>query len=155
MKLVPSLLLAACSLALTTQAAAQDTSARPTYDTVNLSAGFPNDPYSVSLSSGGSIDASNIGSPCRGFVANAPDVRLNYDSGSLPLYIYANSDSDTTLVVNAPDGQWYCDDDSNGGLNPQVTFLKPQSGQYDIWVGTYSGSDLRPATLYISELAGD
>lgn len=155
MKLLPVVLLAACSLAGATSAAAQDLSARPTYETVNLTAGFPNDPYDVSVSSGGSVDASNIGSPCTGYIASAPDVRLNYDSGSLPLYIYATSDSDTTLIVNAPDGQWYCDDDSNGGLNPQVTFLKPQSGQYDIWIGTYASSDYRPATLHISELARD
>lgn len=155
MKLVPALLLAAGSLAAATSAAAQDLSAQPTYETVNLNSGFPNDPYNVSVSSGGSIDASGIGSPCTGYIANAPDVRLNYQSGSLPLYIYATSDSDTTLIVNAPDGQWYCDDDSNGGLNPQVTFLKPQSGQYDIWIGTYASADFRPATLHISELAGN
>jgi hypothetical protein len=155
MKLVPALLLAAGSLAAATSAAAQDLSAQPTYETVNLNSGFPNDPYNVSVSSGGSIDASGIGSPCTGYIANAPDVRLNYQSGSLPLYIYATSDSDTTLIVNAPDGQWYCDDDSNGGLNPQVTFLKPQSGQYDIWIGTYASADFRPATLHVSELAGN
>ena len=153
MKLLSAVLLAACSLAATASASAQDLSARPTYETVNLSSGFPNDPYDVSVSSGGSVDASNIGSPCTGYIASAPDVRLNYDSGSLPLYIYATSDSDTTLIVNAPDGQWYCDDDSNGGLNPQVTFLKPQSGQYDIWIGTYASADFRPATLHISEVA--
>lgn len=155
MKLVPALLLAACSLAATTAASAQDLSAPPTYETVNLTAGFPKDPYDVSVSSGGSVDASNLGSPCTGYIASAPDVRLNYESGSLPLYIFATSDSDTTLIVNAPDGQWYCDDDSNGGLNPQVTFLKPQSGQYDIWIGTYASADFRPATLHISELARD
>ena len=156
MKLFPALLIAACPLAAgATAASAQDLSARPTYATVDLTSGFPNDPYDVSVSSGGSVDASNIGSPCTGFIASAPDVRLNYQSGSLPLYIYATSESDTTLVVNAPDGQWYCDDDSNGGLNPQVTFLKPQSGQYDIWIGTYASSDYRPATLHISELARD
>lgn len=153
MKLLSAALLATCSLATATSAAAQDLSAQPTYATVNLSSGFPNDPYSVSVSSGGSIDASGIGTPCTGFIANAPDVRLNYQAGSLPLYIYATSDSDTTLIVNAPDGQWYCDDDSNGGLNPQVTFLKPQSGQYDIWIGTYASADFHPANLLISEVA--
>jgi hypothetical protein len=132
-----------------------DPSREPSYGTINLAAGFPDDPYDVSVSSGGSLDATSIGEPCRGYVASAPDVRLNYSSGSLPLYIYATSESDTTLVVRAPDGLWYCDDDSNGGLNPQVTFLKPQGGQYDIWVGTYASADYRPATLYVSEVARD
>src|SRR5690606_4508404 len=63
-------------------------------------------------------------------------------------------DSDTTLVVNGPDGLWYCDDDSNGGLNPQVTFSSPRSGTYHIWVGTFNGG-MTSATLYISEVAED
>lgn len=136
-------------------AAAQDLSARPTYETVSLTSGFPNDPYNVSVQSGGSIDASGVGSPCTGYIASAPDVRLNFQSGSLPLYISASSDADTTLIVNAPDGQWYCDDDTGEGLNPQVTFVKPTSGQYDIWIGTYASADFRSATLSISELSGN
>ena len=57
-----------------------------------------------------------------------------------------------TLLVNAPDGSWYCNDDSNG-LNPMVSWSSPRSGQYDIWIGTYgSGSGMASATLTISEL---
>lgn len=146
--------LAAVLLAAAIPAAAQDLSARPTYETVTLTSGFTNDPYNVSVQSGGSIDASGVGSPCTGFIASAPDVRLNYQSGSLPLYLSSSSEADTTLIVNAPDGQWYCDDDTGEGLNPLVTFLKPQSGQYDIWIGTYASADFRPAILHISELSG-
>ena len=46
-------------------------------------------------------------------MAEAPDYRLNYQAGgNWPLHIFAQSDSDTTLAVNGPDGTWYCDDDS-------------------------------------------
>ncbi|MEO5707662.1 MAG: hypothetical protein ABIT10_05670 [Alteraurantiacibacter sp.] len=145
---------AAAALAAALPAAAQDLSARPTYEAVTLNSGFANDPYNVSVQSGGSIDSSGIGSPCTGFIASAPDVRLNYQSGSLPLYLSTTSDADTTLIVNAPDGQWYCDDDTGEGLNPLVVFAKPQSGQYDIWIGTYASADFRAATLHISELSG-
>lgn len=144
----------AAVLASATTAAAQDTSARATYGEVRLRSGFTPDPHSVRITAGGSIDASRIGSPCTGTIANAPDYEVTYTAGSLPLYIYAQADSDTTLVVNGPDGQWYCDDDSNGGLNPQVTFNSPRSGTYDIWVGRFGGGTT-PATLYISELADD
>ena len=144
----------AVSLATATGAAAQDTSARAAYGSVRLNSGFTPDPHSVSLTAGGSIDASRIGSPCRGSIANAPDYEVTYTAGSLPLYIYVNASSDTTLVVNGPDGQWYCDDDSNGGVNPQVTFNTPRSGTYDIWVGTFSGGTAS-ATLHISELSED
>ncbi len=135
-------------------AAAQDTSATAAYGSVRLNSGFTPDPHSISLTAGGSIDASRIGSPCQGSIANAPDYEVTYSAGSLPLYIYVNAGSDTTLVVNGPDGQWYCDDDSNGGVNPQVTFNSPRSGTYDIWVGTYGGGTAA-ATLHISELAED
>jgi len=154
MKPLAYLLTAAATLAvLPISAYAQDTSAEPTYETVDLEAGFNNDPYTVSLSSGGSVSASTLSEDCAGFIADAPDVRLNYSAGSLPLYVSAASEVDTTLVINAPDGQWYCDDDGNGGLDPLVWFEQPQSGQYDIWVGTYSDSSIQSATLSISEIS--
>lgn len=153
MNISRKLLAATClALAVATPSSAQDRGADPSYGTVNLDAGFLPDPHRISLSSGGKTEASNLGSPCTGMIANAPDVRLVYSAGSSPLIISVNSDSDTTLVVNAPDGQWYCDDDSGEGVNPSVRFSKPMSGSYEIWVGTYSGSDFRPATLDISEL---
>ncbi|HWA01211.1 MAG TPA: peptidase S1 [Caulobacterales bacterium] len=140
-------------------ASAQDWRQNPTFGTVNLRTGFEPDPHLVTLQSGGSIDASQtIGNGCAGFIANAPDVDLNFTAGSganqLPLVISVNSNADTTLVVNGPDGKWYCDDDSgNGALNPSLTFTHPQSGLYDIYVGTYGGSSLQPATLSISEVS--
>jgi len=144
---------AVAALALTGVAAAQDYGLSPSYGSISLRAGFTPDPYTVSLQSGGSINASNsIGGSCRGYIANAPDFRVQYSSGSFPLIISVASSSDTTLVVNGPDGRWYCDDDGGDGLNPSLNFGSPQSGQYDIWVGTYGGSSLQNATLYISEL---
>lgn len=144
----------AAMLASATGAAAQDASATATYGQTRLRSGFTPDPHSIRITAGGSIDASRIGSPCTGSIANAPDYEVTYTAGSLPLYIYAQADSDTTLVVNGPDGQWYCDDDSNGGLNPQVTFNSPRSGTYDIWVGTFGGGTAA-ATLHISELSDE
>jgi hypothetical protein len=134
-------------------AVAQNYNLNPTYGTAALNAGFTPDPYVVNVQSGGNIDASNLSSSCRGFIADAPDVRLNYGSGSYPLIISVNSSADTTLVVNAPDGTWYCDDDGgNRGLNPAIRFSSPQGGQYDIWIGTYGSATLQPAQLVISEL---
>ena len=134
-------------------AVAQDWSLNPTFGSVSLNGGFTPDPYTVSITAGGTIDATQVFDRCRGMIANAPDFRLNFNPGSLPLTIGAQSSSDTTIVINAPDGQWYCDDDSGDGLNPSVTFNNPQGGQYDIWIGTYgSGSDLANSTLTISEL---
>jgi hypothetical protein len=46
-----------------------------------------------------------------------------------------------------------CDDDSgNGALNPSITLRNVQSGQYDVWVGTYGETDAKAAQLSLSEL---
>lgn len=144
----------AAFVAVATGAAmAQNYSLQPLYGTANLTAGFTPDPYVVNVTSGGQRDASGVSSSCRGRIADAPDFRVNYQAGSYPLIISVNSSADTTLVVNGPDGSWYCDDDSgNAGLNPSLRFGSPQSGQYDIWVGDYGGGN-NPAQLAISEVS--
>lgn len=141
------------ALTVAAPATAQDVNADPNYGTVSLVSGFTPDPRVVAVRSGGSINAERIAGSCRGFISGAPDVRLIYEAGSLPLIISVASRADTTLVVNAPDGRWYCDDDGGvSGLNPMVRFASPQSGRYEIWVGTYGNSSLQPAELHISEL---
>jgi hypothetical protein len=142
------------AMTLASPATAQDISLAPTFGTHSLSGGFQPDPMNVQTVSGGTNDASSsVGNGCNGFVSTAPDVRINYSPGALPLIILVNSSSDTTLVINAPDGTWICDDDSgNLGTNPSVTLRSAQSGQYDIWVGSYVRGDAAGATLSISEL---
>ncbi|AZU03541.1 peptidase domain-containing protein [Glycocaulis alkaliphilus] len=138
----------------------------PSYGTISLSGGFTPDPYRVPLESGGPIRANNAvsdngsnaasrDSRCRGNIAEAPDVRLNFTPGSLPLIISVASSTDTTLVINGPDGRWYCDDDSGRGTNPSIRWNSPAAGQYDIWVGTYGSTALRPAELFVSELSSE
>lgn len=136
-------------------ALAQDYSQSPNYGSVTLNSGFTPDPYTVNLESGGSINANDrLGGSCRGYIANAPDFRVNYSAGStFPLIFSVNSGSDTTLVINGPDGSWYCDDDGGDGLNPALRFNNPGSGQYDVWVGTYASQSLQQATLYVSEVS--
>lgn len=147
------LTMAIAAVGLAGSAYAQDYSLNPTFGSVSLSAGFTPDPHRVSLRSGGSLRASNVDSGCSGYIANAPDYRLDYDSGSLPLIISVDSNADTTLVINGPNGAWYCNDDGGeSGLNPMVRLEKPMSGQYDIWVGTYGSESTEAATLHISEL---
>jgi len=134
-------------------AGAVDPFAAANYGTVTLRAGFNPDPQIISMRAGGSVAATNVASNCRGFISRAPDLELSYTAGSLPLIISVDSASDTTLVINGPDGRWYCDDDSgNGSLNPAMHINNPQSGTYDIWVGTYSSGVSQPANLNISEL---
>ena len=121
------------------------------YGDVELSGGFWPDPHEVQLVAGGEFDASSLGSGCVGQIAaDAPDVSVQFSQPQQPLNIYAISDADTTLVVRTPNGQWLCNDDTEG-LNPLVTIPKPVPGRYAIWVGVYSGG-YESAQLYISEL---
>ena len=132
-----------------TRAEPQDPNLKPAFGKVDLKAGFPNDPYEVKVVAGGDIQTKLGG--VTAWVAKAPDFRLNYTAGKFALTIYAESKADTTLLINLPDGKWVADDDSGGNLNPLVKFDKPQSGQYDIWVGTF-GKENAPAVLKITEL---
>jgi hypothetical protein len=131
---------------------AQDVSADPTYGNVRLSAGFLPDPHTVDLTAGGGI-AVSMGECSYGHVATAPDVDFYYSgNGRNTLYIYARSGSDTTLLVNQPDGDWVCNDDGfRGSSNPLIQLPGASAGLYNIWVGTYA-SRTAPATLYISEI---
>lgn len=140
--------------ALAAPLAAQDINAAPNYGTLDLDAGFDNDPRIIPVQSGGDFDAERVANGCRGFISSAPDLRLHYNAGnSLPLILSVRADADTTLVVNGPDGRWYCDDDGgNTGLNPSLTFDHPMAGRYEIWVGTYGNAALEKAELRISEL---
>ncbi|MGE0044993.1 MAG: peptidase S1, partial [Hyphomonadaceae bacterium] len=115
-------------------ASAQDWRLNPNYGSVTLRSGFTPDPYVVNLQSGGNINVSQNISGCLGYITRQPDFRLHWQAANygLPLIISVASNSDTTLVINGPNTQWYCNDDGGQGLNPSVTFSNPASGQYDI-----------------------
>ena len=133
---------------------ALDFSQPPTFGEQSLSAGFVPDPFEVSLISGGSVDATSLGGGCNGYAATAPDFRLRWDGSSARLrimFVAATAGEDTTLIINAADGSWHCNDDS-GGLNPMVEFANPVAGQYDIWVGSYGAGTYVSGTLRITEL---
>jgi len=131
-----------------------DFTLEPNYGVIDLVSGFQPDPHTVNASAGGSYNAFQIPG-CVGWISRAPDYRVNWTAGdgSLPLVFSVQSDADTTLVINDASGNWVCDDDGgNNGLNPAITFANPTSGQYDVWVGTFSEGTLQPSTLNISEL---
>lgn len=132
-------------------AQAQDASLRPNVGTVTLNAGFEPDPRVVRVRAGGTIDASTLGGRCVGNISNAPDYRINYTPGGVPLTIRVRSQHDTTLVINGPNGVWTCSDDIGTSPNPGVTYRTPAAGAYDVWIGSYT-EDAVDAELRITEL---
>lgn len=142
---------AAALVALTSvPALAQNSGLTAISGEIRLNAGFTPDPYRVSLVAGGSINGGALPGACTGMISDAPDFEVSYSAGGFPLVFRTLSSSDTTLIINGPDGSWYCDDDSFGDGDAEVRFNRPASGTYDIWVGTFGGGTAS-ATLLITE----
>jgi S1-C subfamily serine protease len=138
-------------------ARAQDTSAAGRFGAIALASNFRPDPYTVSITAGGTDAASALDVNCTGFIGNRqPDYVLSYsDPGNFDLGFFIVSAVDTTLVISDPSGNWHCNDDFNdhGGTNAGLVFPSPDAGTYGIWAGTYDEDDFGAAAqLVISEI---
>lgn len=115
---------------------------------VQLTSGFEPDPSSTM------IDLSyRSGNPPRttdergvacvgGFNWVDLDIEFTASNLGLPLIISVGSNVDTTLVVQDPRDDFYCDDDGGAlGRNPMLYFPTPISGRYRIFVGIYRNPD--------------
>lgn len=156
---IDPLLHAILLFALASPVLAQNVGGAPLYGSGSLNGGFTPDPFVIEVQAGGNDLADDNGESCTGYIADTqPDYRLTYAPTDYPLGIFVSAEVDTTLIINAPNGKWYCNDDSSalGASNPGVLFSKPQSGQYDIWIGTYSSDDSGvAASLVITEQDDD
>lgn len=149
-----------------------DINGRANFGNDLVRSGFAPDPWTHALTAGGGTDPINvrrlvvvdaeIGQFCgESFVTRRPDFHFTFQAGTMSLlrfYVITESGADATLLVNQQDGRWRCNDDHGraGWGHPQmpvIDFLRPQSGRYDIWVGTYGQSAGNPATLYVTELS--
>ncbi len=157
--MIRTLIAAALGMALLTgcavggQQSVGGTTGGTTGRTVTLRAGFQPDPHIVPLAAGGTFAASARSASCSGYIADAPDVTLNFTGTGGDLHIFVEAEKDTTLVVRAPNGTWYCNDDDDLGdtWDPWITVFRAATGRYSIWVGTFTRGSYPAATLYISE----
>jgi hypothetical protein len=125
---------------------------RPAFGSLQLQSGFQPDPRTVEVRAGGPDAVQRLGQDCVGFIDfRQPDVNIEYRAARLPLILLVRSNADTTLVVNLPDGSWRCNDDFDG-VNPGLTFEQPQSGLYNVWIGTFESGALQPASLVVTEI---
>ncbi len=124
---------ASYSIAFTTHGGAPATSS------TSISPGFLPDPVVLTGTSGGTVAASDLGvtptGPCRGQIAAAPNHTFVAEQAFSYLRVQVQASSDTTLVVEGPNGR-RCNDDSDG-FNPAIEGAYP-AGTYNIWVGAYS-----------------
>jgi hypothetical protein len=134
-----------------------DLTADPNYGLIELTSGFVPDPTTRQMLSGGTVDTRYIGGGCRGYATAAPDLSVRYTVQGFSSFLrfYFEGNGDTTLIVNDPTGNWLCGDDSYGTLNPTIDINDPDSGRYDIWVGSYTSGATVSGTLSITELDGN
>ena len=115
------------------------------------------EPLRQDIISGGPVSVAPLalGPDCIGFASEAPDLRLHWSGDSDRLEIRfdaAEAGADTVLLINQPDGSWVCNDDAEPGqLNPRLIIEAPRTGQYDIWVASFSRHQFESGTLIISE----
>ena len=121
------------------------------FGTVSLSPGFMPDPTVVQGTSGGAIQAATWSPNCRGWVSPTPDHLLAAAGNFDLLRVLVRSSSDTTLVVQKPDGQYLCDDDTEG-RNPVIAG-QFAAGTYKIWVGSYRQGQNSAYHVGFSELS--
>ncbi len=142
-------------------ATAQNPEAPPADARLTLNLGFSPDPQEIILLAGGPTRLQRTdtnGGVFRGRIDEArPDIVLQYQGeGLLSLYVWVESQADTSLLIHAPDGTWYASNNyplrnTTANLNPGVSIPRAQSGAYAIWVGTVEEAPAE-ARLSVSEL---
>jgi hypothetical protein len=121
------------------------------YLTLNMKAGFALDPFLVSLNGGGEVDASTFSRSCTGYVNDQPVLTARWQGTVDELRLFFYSDSDSTLVVQQPNGTYLCADDAaDNVLDPEVTITDPVTGTYRLWIGSFHENQLIPGLLVIT-----
>lgn len=103
------------------------------YEDFELSPGFQPDPRLGTGTSGGTENGGNCGE-----IDNTPDHLLTLTRDFDFLRISVEASGDITLLVEKPNGERVCSDDTQGIL-PEVSGKYP-AGQYKIWVGDWGSS---------------
>jgi hypothetical protein len=124
--------------------------AAQTSGAVTLSPGFLPDPQRLAGMSGGPVQASTLNPSCRGWIAQQPNHAINVAVGFSFLRTFVEAASDTTLVIRAPNGQFFCADDTYG-TNPGIDAAYGP-GTYYVWVGSYSQNSSGPYSIAFTEL---
>jgi len=122
--------------------------------TLEFRSAFSPDPMRVSGSARGTSDASTLGEtdtgPCAGWVSENPDYYFHLFDRFDYLRVEVASDSDTSLVIEGPDGRFCSDDRQQGDQNPKVDgFFR--EGDYAVRVGTKAEGQTAEFQLFVSQ----
>ncbi|MEP7293608.1 MAG: hypothetical protein ABI835_17610, partial [Chloroflexota bacterium] len=107
------------------------------------------------------VDASYLGGGCAGFVSHQPTLNIILTDplpGLLRFYFVHNDATDPVMIIEDPDGNFHCGDDSYGTVNPTIDLngpsggfprtSPPSAGRYIIWIGTHNG--LTSGSLWVT-----
>lgn len=137
-----------------------DAAAAPEQGSAELPADFVPDPLLVPLNAGGSLDIATLNpglnplNHCEGFVDSGADFAFNLLTPLSYLRLFflaADFTGDATMIVRAPDGRWYCNDDSYDLVHPTISIIGAPSGLYQVWLGSYGVAASIPGTLHITQ----
>jgi hypothetical protein len=107
----------------------------------------------ILLTVSGGVSAGDAAPGCSGQIdPERPDVVVTLPAYETQLVLRVTSDADTTLIVVAPTGELFCDDDSVGH-DPVVIVTDAIAGDYAVWVGIFAGLGGEDATLTVTRSA--
>lgn len=137
---------------LPTTATGPDPSRDPLYGQADIERDFFPSPHAIQLVGGGRNRIAEFVTTvdCQGYVAEAPDYSLYLLEDFDSLRVAVHSPANMTLLVNAPDGSWHCNEDFIGA-DPSIGFYYARPGLYDIWVGSHDEDNYAAAILYATE----
>ena len=92
---------------------------------------------------------------CNGFVPTVASYAFTEDGNADDLRLFFESEQDSTLIVLGPDGQIWCGDDAEAGvnLNPIIDIPTPAAGDYYVYIGRLSLDEPVSGTLTVTEIA--
>lgn len=103
---------------------------------IPVAPGFVPDPRVVQGQTEADQLAQGLNEGCVGYIGAEPDHTLVLQGAFTMLAVMASSPQDVTLVIQGPDGAFYCNDDYEG-TNPYTRLDGPGAGTYNVFVGSY------------------
>jgi len=130
-----------------------DEDAQPLYGPVSLQRGFSPDPFAIGVEGGGTAYASAYDVPC-GFTTPGPTFAFSLGGGAfetfLRVFFSPSEEGIPTMLLLTPDREWICAGYWNAGVSPVVDFDAAPSGDYLVWVGSWTPDVTIHGNLFIT-----